>query len=122
MQIGSKVKKLRELRNFTQSYLADYLNITQSTYSRYEKDELHFSEDMLQKLAQVLGLSIDAMLQFDEGKLFLYIESVSNCEQYQTTKEQKLSEDLLKAMQKENELLRDSLQDLRNMIDWLQKK
>ena len=121
MQIGSKVKKLRELRNFTQSYLADYLDITQSTYSRYEKDELHFTADMLQKLATLLGLSVSAIQQFDEHKIFQYIESVANCAHHQSIKEQKLSADLLQSLQNENELLRSSLQDLRSVINTFKK-
>jgi len=121
MRIGSKVKKLRELRNFTQSYLADYLSITQSTYSRYEKDELHFSHEMLQKLSEILGLSVDAMLQFDEEKLFLYIENVCNCEQYQSAKEQQLTEELIRELRKDNEFLRSSIVDLRQMMSWIRK-
>jgi transcriptional regulator with XRE-family HTH domain len=121
MQIGSKVKKLRELRNFTQSYLADYLSITQSTYSRYEKDELHFSDEMLQKLSHVLGLSREAMLQFDEEKLFLYIENVCNCEQYQSAKEHQLTEALIDELRKDNAFLRASVTDLREMMVWMRK-
>lgn len=121
MKIGSNIKKIRELKNLTQYYIADCLNITQSTYSRYEKNELHFTEDMLQKLCALFGLSKEAVIQFDEQKLFIYIESMAKCEQYLTSKEQKLTEELLKAIQQENELLRNSVQDLRKMISILQK-
>lgn len=121
MNIGSKIKKLRELRNFTQTYLADYLAITQSTYSRYEKDEQHFTAEMLQKLSEILGLSVEAMMKFDEEKLFLYIENVCNCEQYQSAKEVRLTEELIDELRKDNAFLRSSLQDLREMMSWLRK-
>lgn len=121
MKMGSKIKKLRELRNFTQSYLADYLSITQSTYSRYEKDELHFTADMLQRLSQILGLSVEAMQQFEEEKLFLYIENVCNCEQYQSAKELQLTSELIEILRKDNEFLRASVTDLREMMNWIRK-
>ncbi len=122
MLIGPKIKKLRELRNLTQSYLADNLFITQSTYSRYEKDELHFTPEMLQRLSPLLGLSVEAMQKFDEGKLFLYIENIYKCEQYQTAKEQHLTEVLIQELQKDNECLRNTVQDLGQMIKWLKEK
>ncbi|MFN0204488.1 MAG: helix-turn-helix domain-containing protein [Bacteroidia bacterium] len=120
LKIGSKVKKLRELKNFTQSYLADYLSITQSTYSRYEKDELHFTKEMLQKLSQIFGLSVEAMQYFEEEKLFLYLESICNCARYQTAREQQLTEAFIKELQCENEELRLSLQELRLLVTFLQ--
>lgn len=37
--IGYKIRKLREIRNYTQEYMADSLNISQNAYSRIEREE-----------------------------------------------------------------------------------
>ncbi|HXA02953.1 MAG TPA: helix-turn-helix transcriptional regulator, partial [Cytophagaceae bacterium] len=40
MSVGSKIKKIRELRNYTQEYMADRLQMSQSGYSKIETDEV----------------------------------------------------------------------------------
>jgi transcriptional regulator with XRE-family HTH domain len=42
MELGTKIKKIRELRNLTQEYLADQLGISQPAYSKLE---LHISKN-----------------------------------------------------------------------------
>lgn len=122
IQIGAKVKRLRELRNLNQKYLADTLEITQSTYSRYEKDELRFTPEMLEKLSPILGLSVLAIEQFNEERLFSQIESSRHREEIISTKELELTQDLIEELKKENDYLRTSLQDLRQFVSWLKKE
>lgn len=81
MKIGHKIRKLRELKNYTQAYMAMILNITQSTYCRYENEELSFSDAMLDKVATALEMSKAAILAFDESKIFEYIESIASATQ-----------------------------------------
>lgn len=74
--LSSKIKKLRTMRSFSQKMMADNMNIAQSTYCRYESGEATPSEACLRKIAFLLGLSYEAFLNFDEEKLFTYIEKV----------------------------------------------
>lgn len=53
-QTGNKIKKLRELRNFTQGYMAEKLGISQSNYARLENDEVGISNERLKQIADVL--------------------------------------------------------------------
>ncbi len=39
INIGQSVKKFRELRNFTQEYMAEQLSISQQGYSKIERGE-----------------------------------------------------------------------------------
>jgi transcriptional regulator with XRE-family HTH domain len=39
MSIGAKIKNLRELRNYTQAYMADQLNMSVNGYSKIEREE-----------------------------------------------------------------------------------
>ena len=51
--VGLKIKKLRELRNYTQTYMAIELDITQQGYSKIEK-EGRLTVDQLDKIAKIL--------------------------------------------------------------------
>ncbi len=45
MNVGSKIKQLRELRNYTQSYVATQLNISVSGYGKIERNENSYYTD-----------------------------------------------------------------------------
>lgn len=70
MVIGNKIKKLRELKNLTQDYMADQLQMSQSNYSRIESDELDLPFTKLQRIAEVLEISISDLVEFDAKYLF----------------------------------------------------
>ena len=74
--LGVKVKKLRVLRSFSQQYLADKLRITQSTYCRYESGGHQIPEALQREIAFLLGISFEAFRNFNEEKLFFYIEKM----------------------------------------------
>lgn len=38
MSVGKKIKQFRELRDYTQSYMADRLDISTSGYGKIERD------------------------------------------------------------------------------------
>lgn len=54
-----RLKDLREDRDLNQQALADLLNISQTTYSRYESGTLDIPSVSLIKLARFYGTSID---------------------------------------------------------------
>lgn len=68
-KIGQNIRKLRELRNFTQQYMAEKLEMTQGNYARIENEEIHLSEDRLQKISGLLGYSSEFIIQFDVEKI-----------------------------------------------------
>jgi transcriptional regulator with XRE-family HTH domain len=57
--VGEKFKRLREESGLTQGQVAEYLNVNQSYISRYEKNERQLSVDLLEKLSNLFGCSID---------------------------------------------------------------
>jgi len=57
--VGEKFKKLREESGLTQGQIAEYLSVNQSYISRYEKNERQLSADLLEKLSNFFGCSID---------------------------------------------------------------
>ena len=59
--IGDNVKTLRDDMGFSQSTIARFLNVAQSLISKVEKGERSLSVDMLEKLACLFGVSINAI-------------------------------------------------------------
>ena len=57
-----RIRDIREVRDFTQSKLAELLNCTQQTYSRYETGEITIDINSLEKLALFYGTSIDYLV------------------------------------------------------------
>lgn len=64
-----KIRNLREDKDLTQQQMAEHLNITQATYSRYESGNLDVPSVVLIKLSKFYNVSIDYLLgQTDNPK------------------------------------------------------
>ena len=61
-----KLKELREENNFTQSQIAEYLNIKQNTYSQYENEKRQLPIDVLINLAKFYKVSTDYILGLED--------------------------------------------------------
>ncbi|MBQ6931101.1 MAG: helix-turn-helix transcriptional regulator [Clostridia bacterium] len=57
-----RLKDLREDNDYSQSYVADYLNIKQPQYSRYERGLRDIPTDILIKLALLYNPTTDFIL------------------------------------------------------------
>ena len=62
MNIGSKIKELRELNNKTQLDIAKALGVTYQTIYKYEKGIAIPPADALLKLADYFNISVDELL------------------------------------------------------------
>jgi transcriptional regulator with XRE-family HTH domain len=70
MHIGQKIKKLRELKNLTQTHLAQELGVTQSAYSKIELGESEVTYSKLEKISEVLGMKPEEVISFNESMVF----------------------------------------------------
>lgn len=69
--IYRRIRDLREDKDLTQQELADILNTTQRTYSRYENDERAIPIEILSKLADYYQTSIDYLIgRTDEKRAY----------------------------------------------------
>lgn len=57
-----KIKALREDNDLTQQQMANFLHISQATYSRYETGDLDLPSAVLIKLAAFYNVSIDYLV------------------------------------------------------------
>ena len=54
-----RIRDLREDNDWKQEYVAGKLGITQTTYSKYELGKINVPVEMLMKLADLYGVSLD---------------------------------------------------------------
>ncbi|QUH27736.1 helix-turn-helix domain-containing protein [Vallitalea guaymasensis] len=57
--IFERIRNIREDNDLTQSQIAEFLNINQRTYSRYERGEISITVETLCKLADYYETSLD---------------------------------------------------------------
>ena len=58
-----RIRDLREDSELTQEYMGKILNVSQRTYSRYENDERAIPIEILSKLADYYGTSVDYIIE-----------------------------------------------------------
>ena len=69
--IGSKIKRIREMRGITQEEIAEDLNLTAQAYGRMERGETSISAERLGKIAEKLGVNTDEIMRYDENKFII---------------------------------------------------
>lgn len=62
MIMYKRIRDLREDKDLSQKKLAEILNISQSTYSRYESGYLDVPSEVLIALSSFYGVSVDYIL------------------------------------------------------------
>lgn len=60
------IKNLREDNDYKQKELAEYLNVSQNTYSQYETGVIELTAPTLIKLAKFYNVSVDYLLGLTE--------------------------------------------------------
>ncbi len=70
MNIGGTIKSLRELRNYSQSYMAKELGISQKAYSNIETNVTDVTVSRLDEIAKLLDVSLTQILNLNEEKIF----------------------------------------------------
>lgn len=75
--IADNIRKMRELRNFTQEYMATQLGITQAGYSKIESGTTDITFSKIEEIAQILSVTPTDLVAFDSQK---YFNSFNNVE------------------------------------------
>lgn len=68
--VGYKIKKVREIKNLTQDYMADKLAMSVTGYGKIERDEVDLPYSRLEQIANVLNLKVEDLVAFDEKNVF----------------------------------------------------
>lgn len=67
MELKTRMKELRALRNIKQTELASILNVSQGTIANWESGKRSPDCDMIVKLASVFAVSVDYLLGNDDN-------------------------------------------------------
>ena len=120
LNIGHKIKKLRELRNLTQEHMASSLGLSQSAYSRLELGETEITFSKLEKISEQLGMKPEEIIAFNESMVFNVMNNqtgnglvINNNVPREETKESKnLYEQLIDQLKEENAHLKKIIENL----------
>ena len=63
-----RIRDLREDKDLTQKQLAEYLNVSQKSYSRYERGERTIDPEILSKLAKFHEPTVDYLIERTDDK------------------------------------------------------
>ncbi len=111
--ILNNIKNIRELKNYTQEYVAGQLGLTQSGYNKIEKGKTILGNNRLLKIAAVLEVSVDDIINFQS--------SISFKTEVEKTQEIEAIVKLNKIYQKKIKLLEKALEDKTNELDTAKK-
>lgn len=75
--IKNKIKSIRELKNYTQEYMADQLGVTQAGYSKIEKGKTILSYIKLVEIARILDVTVEDIISFDSQRYFNNFNNVN---------------------------------------------
>jgi transcriptional regulator with XRE-family HTH domain len=115
LHIGRKISRIREMRGIKQEALAAELGISQKAVSKIEQSA-DVDGDALEKIANILGVSIDAINNFSDEAALNYFNTFNdnstgafnnfNCSFNPIDKVVELYERLLASEREKNELLK----------------
>lgn len=77
---GTIIRKYRELRNYSQDYVAKKMGISQNAYSKIENNITQLTVNHVKQISQILEVSIVDLLRDDfeiHGPTNIHIESIS---------------------------------------------
>ncbi|MBX3101666.1 MAG: helix-turn-helix transcriptional regulator [Bacteroidetes bacterium] len=74
--IGNKIRMVRELRGYSQEYMADRMGISQTSYSRLESEATDLTLSRLDQVANVLEINPMDLLAMEEKFIF---QNNTNC-------------------------------------------
>jgi transcriptional regulator with XRE-family HTH domain len=117
MHIGQKIKKLRELKNLTQTHLAQELGITQSAYSKIELGESEVTYGKLEKISSVLEMKPEDVIAFNESMIFNISNNPYGGNVFSQIDQTGITETERKLYQDQINLLKDEVAYLKLMLE-----
>ena len=119
INIGHKIKKLRELKNLTQEHMAKSIGISQGAYSRMELGETEITYTKLEKISEELGMKPEEVIAFNESLVFNVMNNqtgnglVINNNQMSDTEKNSFEQQIL-LLKEENSYLKKVIDGLLN--------
>jgi transcriptional regulator with XRE-family HTH domain len=114
-KIGSNLRKLRELKNISQEFIANKLELSIKSYSNIENNVTKITLERLTQICEILEIHPQAMMNFDSEKIIQtlnnsHIVSSSDINIEMPEKERQQYEHRIKDLHKEIDFLRKALE------------
>lgn len=86
MTTGDKIKRIREIKGIKQETMAGELGLSVTQYGKLERDEASVTVDRLEKIASILGVTSEDILNFS-GNSSVIIQNPKDSYIYTNNKE-----------------------------------
>jgi len=107
-----KIRQLRELKGFSQEYMAKKLSISQRSFSKLERQETRLDWNRIAEIAFIFGMSPVELIAFDDELIF-YAGKQKKVNAFVT---HKLPEKLIEQYEKRILRLEDEIRFLRGQL------
>ena len=112
MTLGTKIRKVRDLKGRKQEYIAAKVGIPQGVISEIENDKIDPHYSIVLKIADALEVEIGQLVGFDEQKMFFNITD---------NKDQSNNGYIVQTSKNEKELYDKIITQQQNEIGYLRK-
>ncbi|MFC6875643.1 helix-turn-helix domain-containing protein [Flavobacterium myungsuense] len=68
--IGDKIRKVRELKGFTQDFMAGKLEMSQRAYSKIENNDIKLDWGRIEDISKILEIEPTDLVSFDDSLVF----------------------------------------------------
>lgn len=126
MQVGEKIKTVREIKKLSQEDMAHKLGLTVSTYARLERGESRMYLQVLEEIAQILEMNVIDLLSVGEKNVVLIVgENGTATENFHTINngiDAETMTALLKAKDEVIERQNEHIASLKEIIEMMKQK
>jgi transcriptional regulator with XRE-family HTH domain len=121
--LRENIRKIRELRNYTQEYMADQLGLSVSGYGKIERSDSDINLSRITQIAEILDVSRAVLLEFNSDEILTHLqnEKATKTDQLKvqsknTSHQNGISDDdistlmdIIRSLKEENKLLKAKL-------------
>lgn len=117
INIGDNIKKFRELKNITREHMAHALEMSLSGYGKIERGETELTVSKLEKVAEILGVHLAQLLNFDASQIFNIhgnqtVQGIGAKADHMYFHGDEYREKYIKILEEENQRLKEQLKQL----------
>ena len=73
--LRENIRKVRELRNYTQEYMADQMGLSISGYGKIERSDSDISLSRITQIAAILNISRAKLLEFNSDQILNEVQN-----------------------------------------------
>lgn len=110
-QTRNKIRTLRELKGYSQDFMAEKLNVSQKTYSRLESGHVKLDIERLKEISEVLEVEPSALLD-NEANIFNNYSKAKNFGNIYVS-----SQEYIDHLTQENKYLKDQIERLMRLLE-----